>query len=992
MSKIKPLNLDKELGNRFVRFHDLMKFRINEVLLVSSQYDSFILGEDGQLYELLLNEYIDLNLSHTPEITRVSSGKEALKLAADPGRFDLIITTHHLEDMHVLEFATRLRKINGKIPMVFLSYDSRALNDLRSKKEVSCFDKLFMWQGDFNIMLAIIKCIEDILNVERDTKIVGVQSIILVEDSVKFYSSYLPIIYTELIRHSQQVIAEGINTAHRLMRMRARPKIILCHNYEEAWKFFRKYHDSILGVISDIRFPRKGKHDPKAGFKFAKAIKKVHPDVPILLQSNEPETEAQAHKLGASFILKNSPVLLHELRKFLKIYFSFGDFIFCMPDGQEVDRARNLKELRRKIRTIPQESLLYHAERNHFSNWLKARTEFFLAHKLRPRKVSDYATPEVLREALIQYLREYRATQLKRAIVDFDPESFDVIDGFARIGRGSLGGKGRGLAFGRSLIHAAGIDSRPDKINLYIPATVILSSDIFDQFMEMNDLVDFAIRCDDDDLLERKFLEGQFPHDVVGKLQEFLNIGTYPLAVRSSSLLEDSQYQPFAGVYATHMLANNNPDKDRRLSELLSAIKRVYASTYTCHSKAYIGATPYRLEEEKMAVIIQRLVGQRHGRRFYPDFAGVARSHNFYPIPPMEAGDGVASVVLGMGQMVVEGGMSVRFCPLYPRHLVQFSTVEDALDHSQKDFYALDLKRSESGPETKDKFDLVRYTLDVAEEDDVLWVVGSTYSPENNAIYDGISRDGIRIVNFAPVLKNDLFPLAEMLETILKMGRKGMSTPVEIEFAVNMTGNNETTREFCLLQMRPMVLQHEKEELVIGEIETDQLLCRSSLVLGNGVIDNIRDIITVDRDKFDRAKSVEVAQEIKLFNLEMLAKKRPYLLIGVGRWGSADPWLGIPVSWDDISGASVIIESGFKDMKVTPSQGTHFFQNLTSFGIGYFTVNSAVGKGLVDWDWLATKKSQKKRKFARRIRLDHPLVIKMNGHSGEGIILKPTRG
>lgn len=991
MSNIEPLHLDGEPGDRFIRFHDLMKFRINEVLLVSSLYDSFILGEDGQLYELLLSEYIDLNLSHTPEITRVSSGIEALRLAAEPGRFDLIIATHHLEDMHVLEFAKRLRQSDKKIPLVFLSYDTRALNDLRSCKEVSCFDKLFMWQGDFNIMLAIIKCIEDILNVERDTKIVGVQSIILVEDSVKFYSSYLPIIYTELIRHSQQVIAEGVNTAHRLMRMRARPKIILCHNYEEAWKFFKKYHETILGVISDMRFPRKGKHDRRAGFKFARAIKKAHPDVPILLQSNEPLAEAEAHQVGASFILKNSPVLLKELRKFLKIYFSFGDFIFCMPDGKEVARARDLKELRRNIRTIPEESLLYHAERNHFSNWLKARTEFFLAHKLRPRKVSDYPTPEILREALIEYLREYRATQLKRAIVDFDSESFDVIDGFARIGKGSLGGKGRGLAFGRSLINGSGVGRRFDKIDLYIPATVILSSDIFDQFMEMNDLIDFAIQCDDDDELESRFLKGQLPHGIVRKLQEFLNIATFPLAVRSSSLLEDSQYQPFAGVYATYMLSNNHPDIETRLNELQRAIKRVFASTYTCHSKAYIGATPYRLEEEKMAVIIQRLVGQKHSGRFYPDFAGVARSHNFYPIPPMESGDGIASVALGMGQLVVEGGATVRFCPIYPRHLVQFSTVDDALNHSQKNFYALDLERSETISEREELLDLTRFGLDVAEQDDVLWVAGSTYSLENNVIYDGISRDGLRVVTFAPILKNDLFPLPEIIDAILKLGREGMSSPVEIEFAANMTGGPEAPREFCLLQMRPMVLQQEKEELVIGDVDPDKILCRSSMVLGNGVVDNIRDIILVDRAKFDRAKSVEVAQEIKLFNLEMRAKGRPYLLIGVGRWGSADPWLGIPVSWDDISGAAIIIESGFRDMKVTPSQGTHFFQNLTSFGIGYFTISSTAGNGFVDWEWLAKKRSQKKRKYARRIRLNQPLVIKMNGHTGEGIMLKPGK-
>ena len=983
---------DLELGyaSRFVRFQDLMRYRIHNVLLVSSLYDSFILGEDGQLYEMLLNEYIGMNLSHTPGLNRVSSGKKALQMARNSEiHYDLIITTLRLDDMHVLEFARKLRKDGIDIPIVLLTYDNRELNELVSSHDVSCFDKVFMWQGNFNILLAIIKCIEDILNAEHDTKLVGVQSIILVEDNVKFYSSYLPIIYRELLEQSQHVISEGVNLAHKILRMRARPKILLCNDYEEAWTYYKQYHETILGVISDVQFPRKGKSDPKAGLAFAKAVKTRHPDIPVLLQSFDSEREGEAHAVGASFLLKNSPMLLQQLRQFMTEYFSFGNFIFRMPDGSVVDQAADLRELRDCLKTIPDECLLFHAGRNHFSNWLKARTEFFLAHKLRPRKISDYKSTDELRAALISYLQEYRVEQKRGIIVDFDPDTFDPADSFARIGSGSLGGKGRGLAFAGTLMNTYEISKEFAKIQIGVPPSVIITTDIFDQFLDTNELRDLALNSTDEKEINRRFLEADLPTQVEWWLRGMLQKVTYPLAVRSSSLLEDSQYQPFAGVYETYMLPNNHEDIEVRFQQLCQAVKRVYASTFSNHAKGYIKATPYRLEEEKMAVIIQKLVGSRHKNYFYPDFSGVLRSHNFYPIEPLKSDDGIVSIALGLGAMVVEGGTTVRFCPKYPKHLIQFSTVKDALNHSQKEFYALEIPAPDTRIDAKAKPDLTKLNLSVAEKDNVLGVLGSTYSPENNVIYDGISRPGVRLVSFSGILKSGIFPLADILTYIMDLGRRGMSSPVEIEFSVNLSVAPGKPKEFSLLQMRPMVLHHEKSELKINNVPPEQTLCRSTQVMGNGIIDNIYDIVVVDREKFDRSKSMIVAREVGMFNLELTAAKRPYLLIGVGRWGSADPWLGIPVAYDEISGARVIVESGFRDMVVTPSQGTHFFQNLNAFKIGYFTTNDNKEGDMVDWQWLEAQKPVADRGMTRHIRCDKPLTVKMNGHKSEGIIIKP---
>jgi CheY-like chemotaxis protein len=991
MNKIDHVKIEDIYGSRIKTFQKLMRHKIRDILLVSSLYDNYLFEEDGRLYELIREEFQILNLSHPPEITHVTSGVEAIELAIAEEHFDLIITSLHIEDMHVMKFAQMIREAGVQIPIVVLAYDNQERKELVANYDTSIFEKIFIWQGDFRLVMAIIKQIEDRLNVENDTLAAGVQSIILVEDNVKFYSSFLPLIYTEILNQSQRLISEGVNVTHKLLRMRARPKILLCTTYEEAWSYYEKYEDFILGIISDVNFMHNGVKDPEAGFTFAQNVKRRHDDIPILLQSSNAEFEQKAKEISTAFLLKTSPRLLHRLRKFMMKNFGFGDFIFQTQDGKEVGRAQDLKTLEEQLQVVPDESILYHAERNHFSNWLKARTEFWLAHRLRPRKVSDFHSVQGLRDELISSLRLYREIRQRGVITEFSKESFDPKNSFARMGGGSLGGKARGLGFINTLISNYNIRDKFSEVEISVPSAVVIATDVFDKFLQENNLENFALNATDDPEVKKRFLEApKFPQEMIAKLSEFLDIIHEPLAVRSSSLLEDSQYQPFAGVYQTFMIPNNNPDKAVRLQELLQSIKLVYASTFLMKVKEYMKATAYRLEEEKMAVIIQRMVGAAHNDRFYPDFAGVAKSYNFYPVPPQASTDGIVLAALGLGKTVVDGGNTVRFCPKYPRHLMQFYSTKDTLRNAQQDFFALNLKYGLEGYRqiTPEKF-VQKYDMSVAEEDQTLFYVGSTVSSENDTVYDGISRDGKRVVTFSPILKHKIYPLPEILEFMLDMGTWGMGTQVEIEFAANMDIPPAKPKEFAMLQIRPLVMSRELEELDVENIKEEDLICRSEMVLGNGACQDIHDIVLVDIQKFDRAKSKDVAQEVSELNSKLLVQKRPYILIGVGRWGSLDPWLGIPVTWDQISGACVIVESGFKDINVTPSQGSHFFQNLTSFRVGYFTVNSFIHLGFIDWDWLQQQAAIEEMSSTRHLQFHDAMTVKINGHKNKGIILKP---
>ncbi len=979
----------------FEGFENLMPFRVQDILLVSSLYDSFILREDGRVNELLIGESLELNLPHLPGITHVSSYAEALALARSESRFNLIVTNLTVGGMSAAEFAREVRESGLDVPVVVLAYDYREVKNFVARHPETDIERIFLWQGNARILVAIVNYIEDKRNALHDTRAMGVPVLLVAEDNIRYSSSFLPAIYTELITQSRRVIQEGISVAHKLVRMRARPKILLSSTFEDAADQVRRYQEFLLGIVSDVEFPRGGALSEESGFALAHLARELVPDVPVVLHSSRTKFRTRAHSEGFAFLRKRSPTFLRDLRRVMTQEFGFGDFVFRLPDQSEVARAANLGELDANLRSVPPESVAFHAQRNHFSRWLRARTEFALAQKLRPRKVTDFATVEDLRKNLVEAIAEYRREQSEVLIGDFKADTFQPADSlFLRIGAGSLGGKARGLAFMRHLLRKGRIRNRFAGVRIAVPPAVVLATDVFENFVVENNLMDFALHSNDDAEIRQRFLEAPLAASLQDDLRAFLREVRYPLAVRSSSLLEDSQYQPFTGVYETFMLGNQQENVAPRLGQLMEAIKRVYASTFSQHAKSYVRATPFRLEEERMAVILQQVVGNPHGHRFYPDFSGVARSRNFYPVDPMAPEDGIAAVALGMGRTVVNGGKCLTFCPRYPRHLVQFSAVEDILANAQSDFWALDL---DYGPREGPAANLheVRFGLDAAETDGTLAAVGSTYSMDNHAVYDGLSRPGARIVSFAPILKHGVFPLAPILEQLLRLGEDALGQPVEIEFAVRLPAGAGMPRhagedaDFGFLQVRPLVLSQMGGDLRMEDVQPASLICDSARVLGHGRIQDLQDVLVVDSHRFDRSRSQEVAEAVARFNAKLRDQNAPYLLIGVGRWGSNDPWLGIPVEWDEISGARVIVEAGFRDFRVTPSQGSHFFQNLVAFQVGYFTVNPDAGEGLVDWEWLAAQPAVEERDCVRHLHFSEPLLVVMNSKQSRGMIFKP---
>jgi CheY-like chemotaxis protein len=986
--------LDAE--ERFEGFENLMPFKVQNILLVSSLYDSFILREDGRLNELLIDESLELNLRQIPGITHVSSCAEALELARSQPQFNLIVTNLAVGDMDAAQLAREVRRAGLDVPVLVLAYDYREIKNFVARNPVTLIERIFLWQGNARILIAMVKYIEDKRNVLHDTRAIGVPVLLVVEDNIRYYSSFLPVIYTELIKQSKRVIQEGINVAHKLVRMQARPRILLSSNFEDAASLVQEYRDYLFGLVSDVEFPMEGKLSPEAGFELARLVKSLVPDAPVVLQTSRTEFRPRAHAEGFSFLRKRSPTLLKDLRRILTEQFGFGDFVFRLPDATEVARAKDMNELEECLQTVPEESVVFHSQSNHFSHWLMARTEFALAAKLRPRKVSDFASPEHLRRDLIESINQYRREQSEVLIGDFRADTFKPSESnFLRIGSGSLGGKARGLAFVRHLLRKSRLTRRFPGVRISVPPAVVLATDVFDQFLAENNLLDFALQCEDDAEIHRKFLAAPLSAALSEDLKSFLAEVNHPLAVRSSSLLEDSQYQPFTGVYETFMLGNQQADPEARLTALSEAIRRVYASMFSRHAKAYVRATPYRLEEEKMAVILQQVVGTQHSQRFYPDFSGVVRSHNSYPVSPMTFEDGIAAVALGLGRAVVDGGKCLTFCPRYPQNLVQFSSVEDILANSQSEFWALELDGSADG--RPGHWHEKRFGLDAAENDDTLRALASTYSRDNHAIYDGTSRSGPRIVTFAPMLKHGTFPLAEILDVLVRAGEDALGNRVEIEFAVRLPQQADPVAseapsqvaEFGFLQIRPLTLARDYEDLTLDDVQPERLICQSGKVLGNGRIENLHDVVVVDSQRFERSRSQEVAEAVAHFNHRLNAENRPYLLIGVGRWGSTEPWLGIPVEWDEISGARVIVEAGFRDLRVTPSQGSHFFQNLTAFQIGYFTVNPDAGEGSIDWQWLTEQPAVEEQGCVRHLQFAEPIRVVMNSRTSQGLIFKP---
>lgn len=981
-SLAKAFYSDFPTGNRFKVFQSLMHFRIRDILLVSSEYNLFLLEEDGRIYEFLRKEYFQLNLSHLPEIIRVSTGKEALELLEEENRIDLVITTAHSADMSVNDFARKVKELDSKLPIVHLVFDTSEFNPRLTSSSQQPFDRIFTWNGDFRIIIAIIKLIEDQHNVLRDVELAGIQIILLVEDNIRFYSSYLPLLYSELLNQSQTLIDQGINLYHKFLRMRARPKILLATNFEEACQYFDDYEEYILGVISDVNYMRNDQRDEQAGLYLTRYIKDKRNDIPILLQSHDLANQKKAYSAGASFLHKDSKYLLQEIQNFTIENLGFGDFIFKTDPDHEIGRATDLNSLKEMLKIIPVESLKYHADRNHFSNWLKARREFWLANKLRPRKVSDYNSPDELRNLLVSSLDLYTSMQQRGVLTDFNKNTFDPEYGFSRIGRGSIGGKARGLSFLNLLVNSYDLHLKFENVIIKVPSVIILGTDVFESFMRKNKLFKKVMDLHDDETIQQTFLEAEFPNDISEQLYDYLEIVKQPIAIRSSSLLEDSQYFPFAGVYSTVMLANNQAYTNTRLIRLIEAIKTVYASTYTQKARNYMQYTSYREEEERMAVVIQSLVGNNYNSRFYPDISGVAKSYNYYSIPPVNSDDGVVSVAVGLGRTVVEGENSLTFCPKFPKHIQQFSSIEQTLQNNQNTFYAIEL----SQPKERHIGDVEKYTMKEAEKDGSLKFSASTYSHENHAIYDGISRHGQRIITLAPILKQEIFPLPEIISSFLKLGKEGMGNDIEIEFAIRFSKEKDEPHEFCLLQMRPVATKNDDIKIKFSEKEREKTLCFSDQVLGNGHIENIYDIVLVGKESFDRSKTTIVADEIKQFNTELSKKNKPYMLITLGRLGSNDPWLGVPVNWEQIAGVKVIIESGIREMVIEPSQASHFFQNVSTFNIGYFTINPKNKDHFLNWIWLNKQNAVSTLNYVRHIRLDKPLSVTINGRKHSGLI------
>lgn len=977
----------RRLVPRMQGFQNLMPNRVREVLLVSSLYDAFTFEEDGQVSELMLKEYARLNLRYAPRVRRVSTPAEAIDHLNKGQRCDLVITSMHLGDVDPAVFVHEIKADHPDLPVVLLGYDNGELQKIISNRSDLGFDYVFVWTGDARILLAIVKLVEDAQNADFDTREIGVEVIILVEDSVHFVSSYLPALYAELTKQSQSLIGEGMTLSHKVLRMRARPKILLATTYEEAEYYYRRYRNHILGIITDMEFPRGGKIDPKAGVKFARMVRRENRDVPILLQSTEVAAAIEAEKAGVAFAHKESHKLLAEVRQFMLRYFGFGPFIFRLEDGTEVARAYDLRDLRKILETVPAESLKYHAERNHFSTWLKARTEFRLAAKLRPQSINDFPDLEAMRREVINALDEFRKMSYEETVTDFDPETFGKLSRFSRIGGGSVGGKARGLAFLNSLLRQYDLRSLYPDVKIIVPPSVVIGTDFFDQFIEENDLEALGRGGHTDEEIRKRFLAARLPAELTWSLMTLINIVEYPLAVRSSSLLEDSQYQPFAGVYETYMLPNNARKLQHRLDDLCVAIKLVYASTFLSEARNYLGATPQRPEKEKMAVIIQQLIGTDFGGRYYPTMSGVATSHDYYPFGPVKPEDGVAYLALGLGKTVVGGEGGLRFCPRYPEHLPQFSSVEDVLRNAQRKFYALPMDIPHKA--THGHLEPQQYPVSAADEDGVLDLVASVYSPENNAIYDGASRPGAKLVTFASILKHKTIPLPEIICDLLEIGRETMNAQVEVEFAVNLPRSREEKPVFACLQMRPLAVASDLEQVDIESLPREEIFCESSRALGNGRIEGVCDIVFVYPEEYDRKNSRETASEVGAINAVLKKEGRPYILIGPGRWGSSDPWLGIPVDWGNISGVSLVVETGFEDLFVTPSEGSHFFHNMTSFHVGYMTTNPNLGDGFINWDWLRSLDVvQQSANGLCWVRTTEPVLGLIDGKSGEGAILK----
>lgn len=967
-----------------------MQRRVRHVLLICSRYDAFIMEEDGKIDEKVFNDYVSFNLRYPPQFIHVTSAAEAIAVL-NRKNIDLVVNMLSICDMDPLDLSVSIKKSWPGIPIVILAPVSREMSIRLDSEELECIDYVFNWLGSTNVLLPIISLVEDKLNIDEDASVEGVQTILLIESSVRLASLFLRHLYKIILEQSREHMIEGLNEHQKMMQMRGRPKIILATGYKEAVALFEKHKTHLLGVISDVDQYRNENRKSGTFMELFRQMRDYDPNIPIIVHSTDSENIHSASEFGNAFLDSNSVTLADEMENLLKQHFSFGDFIFTDPvNGAEIIRIPDLQTLQRKLFEIPDASLRYHLSRNQLSKWLYARALFSLAELLKEISLDDFSSLDQARRFIFDTIANFRRSKGHGVVADFYREHFDEYLTFTRIGEGSMGGKARGLAFLDHIIKQHQLSESFENSLVSIPRTVVLTTDVFDQFMEENNLYGTGLSDNTDREILDAFLKARLPFRIHKDLLVFISIINGPVAIRSSSLLEDSHFQPFAGVYSTYMIPK--AESEIVMLELLSvAVKSVYASVFYRGSKNYMKATANQIEEEKMGIVLQEVCGQQYGNRFYPTLSGVARSVNFYPIEPEKYEDGFVTLAFGLGKYIVDGGVSLRFSPEYPGKIIQLSDTRMALQETQHEFYSLDLDPSSFIPSTDDSVNLLKMNISDAMDDGTLKFAASTYDYQDDILRDEIVEGGRKVITFAHILKYDLFPLTGILKRILEIGQQQLNNPVEIEFAANIDPASKKPVSFNLLQIRPIVENYETIRFRLENIPHSDTVVSSGLALGNGTIEDLRDVVYVRTENFDASKNREIAERIDGINEKFIDTDTKYILIGPGRWGSTDVWRGIPIKWQQISGARVIVESGLENYHIDPSQGTHFFQNLTAFRVGYFNINPSAGDGFIDYDFLSEAEIVFEDEFLRHVRFPQPLNVMIDGKKKLGVIMKPGR-
>lgn len=969
-------------------FHDLMLFKVRELLLVATVFDAFSLEQDGLLAEKIFGEYFNLNLTNAPRITSVTSGDEAIEMLGKRN-FDLVVVLSRLSKTETVNVGPQIRKLWPDLPVLLLLNDNTDLEALESRADLwQHYDNAFVWNGNSEIFLAMIKYIEDKRNADNDTQVAQVRIILLVEDSIRYYSRYLPHLYSELIKQTTKLVEEEMQEeAKKVLRMRCRPKIILATNYEEAMKQFEHFKDFLLCVISDVKYKKDGVLDDQAGLKLTRRLRELMPDLPVLLQSSELDIEAAANKIGASYIHKETQFLSKRLTKFFYRNLGFGDFVFRNGQGQEITRARTMADFRNCLRIIPAESIEYHASRNHFSTWLLARGEVHTAKVVSRIHVTEFDEVESLRDFLINMGNWVFRMKTRGKVISFD-KSFigESRHHISKLAEGAIGGKARGIAFMNYLLYNSSmLEAVPDLI-IRIPETFVIGVDEFTNFISHNDLADFVASERDYETIKQRFLESRLSEKILNRLRIVLQKVIYPLAVRSSGVLEDAVSHSMSGLYETFFIPNNHPDSEVRLKQLEEAIKLVYASVYSKQAREYFDAINYNIEEEKMAVVIQQIVGRQYGTRFYPLISGVGQSFNYYPFSYIRPEDGVGMLVLGLGRQVVGGERSFRFCPAYPK--LEILTPEELVRNSQRRFSVLDMEKNTVNLIKGEDATLIKLDIKDAEEDGTLEQVASTWNLLDQRLEAGIQIKGPRVVNFANILQYESYPLARAMKHILDVAEDALETPVEIEFAVDVDTDNGGKPVFYLLQLKHMLRESDECNIEPEAIDKGKLMLYADSGMGNGRIEEVSDLVWIDPDVFDKACTEEMALEVEALNLGLKKDGRKYVLLGPGRWGTRDRWLGIPITWPQASCAKVIIEYSLEGFRVDASMGSHFFHNVTTMNIGYFSVRQDSGEGFIDWNWLRSQPVIEKKKYFTHTRLEKKLGIVMDGRKGIFLVYK----